>query len=140
METASATRGDRRDRCDHRGGDRPALDAIDWEAPVITTISATDAVTVTWLGVTTLLFDDGDTQLLIDGFFSRPSLTDILLDRPVDNDAAIINYALDEFRMRRLAAPDRSVPAAIANPASRIFTTYSRSTRVVLRIGIHSTA
>ena len=30
-------------------------------------------VTVTWYGVTTLLFDDGDTKLLIDGFFSRPT-------------------------------------------------------------------
>ena len=31
-------------------------------------------VTVTWYGVTTLLFDDGDTKLLIDGFFSRADL------------------------------------------------------------------
>lgn len=30
----------------------------------------TDAVTVTWLGVTTLLFDDNETQILIDGFFT----------------------------------------------------------------------
>lgn len=28
----------------------------------------------TWLGVSTLLFDDGQTTLMIDGFFSRPSL------------------------------------------------------------------
>ena len=84
--------------------DRPSLENIEWEAPVITTVSATDTVTMTWLGVTTLLFDDGETQILIDGFFSRPSLSDILLRRPVDNDAAIINYALDEYRMRRLAA------------------------------------
>jgi L-ascorbate metabolism protein UlaG (beta-lactamase superfamily) len=51
-----------------------------------------------------LLFDDGETQILIDGFFSRPSITDILLRRPVDNDAPKINYAINEFRMRRLAA------------------------------------
>ena len=63
-----------------------------------------DAVTVTWLGVTTLLFDDGETQILIDGFFSRPSITEILLGLPVNNDAAMINYAMNEFRMRRLAA------------------------------------
>ena len=84
--------------------DRPSLESIDWAPPVIAAASATDSVTATWLGVTTLLFDDGDTQLLIDGFFSRPTLNDILLDRPVSNDAATINYALDEFRMRRLAA------------------------------------
>lgn len=83
--------------------DRPSLDALDWTAyPVID--SGQGAVAVTWLGVTTMLFDDGETQLLIDGFFSRPGLADILLDRPVDNDAATINYALDEYRMRRLAA------------------------------------
>jgi len=86
--------------------DRPGFDEIDWPAPVAATRTASSAesVTVTWLGVTTLLFDDGETQILIDGFFSRPSLTDILLSRDIDNDAAGINFALNEFRMRRLAA------------------------------------
>ena len=65
---------------------------------------AYDGVTVTWLGVSTLLFDDGDTQILIDGFFSRPSLLETLLRRPIDNDAATINFAMNEYRMRRLAA------------------------------------
>ena len=83
--------------------DRAPLDAIDW--PPYPTIAPTlDAVTVTWLGVTTLLFDDGETQILIDGFISRPSIFDIILGRPVESDAAKINYALDEYRMRRLAA------------------------------------
>ncbi len=62
------------------------------------------SVIATWLGVTTLLFDDGETQILIDGFFSRPTLADSLFRRPVVNDAATINYAMHEFRMRRLAA------------------------------------
>jgi L-ascorbate metabolism protein UlaG (beta-lactamase superfamily) len=84
--------------------DRSSLDAIDWPPPAAASAAATDSVTVTWLGVTTLLFDDGETQILIDGFFSRPSLTDILLGRPVDNDAAGIDYVLNEFRIRRLAA------------------------------------
>ena len=84
--------------------DRPALDAIDWPVPAIASAVNSDAVTVTWLGVTTLLFDDGETQILIDGFFSRPSLAEILLGWPVNNDAAMINYAMNEFRMRRLAA------------------------------------
>jgi L-ascorbate metabolism protein UlaG (beta-lactamase superfamily) len=84
--------------------DRPILDDIDWVKPVIAGDSATDIVTATWLGVTTLLFDDGETQILIDGFFSRPSLGDIVLGRPVSNDAATINYVLDEYHMRRLAA------------------------------------
>jgi L-ascorbate metabolism protein UlaG (beta-lactamase superfamily) len=84
--------------------DRPSLDAIDWPKPAVASAMNPDAVTVTWLGVTTLLFDDSETQILIDGFFSRPTLTDLLLDLPVDNNAAQINYAMNEFRMRRLAA------------------------------------
>lgn len=84
--------------------DRPSLDSIDWPSPPIASAATVDTVTVTWLGVTTLLFDDGETQILIDGFFSRPTLADILLRRPVDNDAPQINFAMNEFRMRRLAA------------------------------------
>jgi len=84
--------------------DRPDLDAIDWPIPAVASAVNSDAVTVTWLGVTTLLFDDGETQILIDGFFSRPSVAEILLGLPVNNDAAMINYAMNEFRMRRLAA------------------------------------
>jgi len=83
---------------------RPSLDAIDWPTPALATAESADTVTVTWLGVTGLLFDDGETQILIDGFFSRPSLTDILLGRAVDNDAAKINEVMNRFRMRRLAA------------------------------------
>jgi len=84
--------------------DRPNLDDIAWPAPTIASAAIADSVTATWLGVTTLLFDDGETQILVDGFFSRPSLADVVLDRPVENDAATINYVLNEFRMRRLAA------------------------------------
>ena len=83
--------------------DRASLGEIDWP-PYPPIEPSIDAVTMTWLGATTLLFDDGETQLLIDGFFSRPTLTDALLNRPVDSDAATINYILDEYRMRRLAA------------------------------------
>ncbi|NNF40300.1 MAG: MBL fold metallo-hydrolase [Woeseiaceae bacterium] len=84
--------------------DRPSLANIDWPQPVIATVADGDEVTVTWLGVSTLLFDDGETQVLIDGFFSRPSLADVILDLPVENDAVTINFALYEYRMRRLAA------------------------------------
>lgn len=83
---------------------RPDLDKVAWPSPATASAAATETVTLTWLGVTTLLFDDGETQILIDGFFSRPSLADIVLRRPVDSDAAVINFALDEYRMRRLAA------------------------------------
>jgi L-ascorbate metabolism protein UlaG (beta-lactamase superfamily) len=84
--------------------DRPSVADIGWATPAEASATSPDLVTVTWLGVTTLLFDDGETQILIDGFFSRPTMPDLLLKRPVDNDAASINYAMNEFRMRRLAA------------------------------------
>lgn len=62
------------------------------------------AVTATWLGVTTLLFDDGETQILVDGFISRPTLFESLTGKPVISDAPMINYVMNEFGMRRLAA------------------------------------
>lgn len=82
---------------------RPSLDNTGWQAPPVPEDNSA-SVTATWLGVTTLLFDDGETQILIDGFFSRPTLLDSVLRRAVTNDAATINYALHEFGMRRLAA------------------------------------
>ena len=73
--------------------------------PVAPTAESNEsAVTATWFGCTTLLFDDGETQILIDGFISRPTLADYLLRRPVDNDIATINYFMNEYEVRRLAA------------------------------------
>lgn len=82
---------------------RPSLDDIDW-APYPEYDAVAGAVSVTWLGVSTLLFDDGETQLLVDGFFSRPSLAELVFGRPIDSNAATIDYALDVWRIRRLAA------------------------------------
>jgi len=83
--------------------DRPSIAEISLRTAE-TTETGADGVKVTWLGVTTLLFDDGETQILIDGFFSRPTIFDVIFRRPIASDAASINFALDEFRMRRLAA------------------------------------
>ncbi len=83
--------------------DRVALDGIAW-TPYPFIEPRIDAVTMTWLGVTTILFDDGETQVLIDGFISRPSIFDVVLRRPVSSDSAMINFVMDEYRMRRLAA------------------------------------
>jgi len=83
--------------------DRPDFGDINWPAhPTAEEIAG--SVTVTWLGVTTLLFDDGETQILIDGFFSRPTISDMLFSRPVQSDAATINYVLNEYGMNRIAA------------------------------------
>ena len=81
--------------------ERPILENVNWP---VGPMPAENTLHVSWLGVTTVLFDDGETQILVDGFFSRPSLADIALRRPVNNDAVTINYVLHEFGMRRLAA------------------------------------
>ncbi len=83
--------------------DRSSLDEIE----LLLAPSAHDIdspVTLTWFGVTTMLFDDGETQILIDGFISRPTLLQIVTGQAVDNDVATINYFLNEYRIRRLAA------------------------------------
>lgn len=61
-------------------------------------------VTARWFGVSTILFDDGETQVLIDGFISRPTLLESLLGLPVTSDVPMINYVLNEYGMQRLAA------------------------------------
>jgi L-ascorbate metabolism protein UlaG (beta-lactamase superfamily) len=86
--------------------DRAAVTELDW--PEAATTGQHDPVsgehvTVTWLGITSLLFDDGETQVLVDGTFSRPPLFDILTQRRMFSDVATINYALAEYRLDRLA-------------------------------------
>jgi L-ascorbate metabolism protein UlaG (beta-lactamase superfamily) len=86
-----------------RWQERSELAELGWPIAISTSESA-EGVAVTWLGITTLLFDDGETQILIDGTFSRPDLFDILSQRRIYSDADTINYALAEFRMARVAA------------------------------------
>lgn len=82
---------------------RQSIDDIAW--PTADVVSEpTDMVTVTWMGTSTLLFDDRETQILIDGNFTRLAPLEIFLFLPVSSDVATINYALAEFRMDRLAA------------------------------------
>ena len=51
--------------------------------------AATGDLGVTFLGVSTLLVDDGETALLTDGFFSRPSLVRTLLGRVAPHEGRI---------------------------------------------------
>lgn len=60
-------------------------------------------LTVAWMGVSTLLLDDGTSALLTDGFFSRPSLLQVGL-RKLTPSAARIDEALDRAGIRGLAA------------------------------------
>ena len=82
---------------------RQSIDDIGWPTADVVSEPA-DMVTVTWMGTSTLLFDDRETQILIDGNFTRLSPFETFLLLPVSSDVATINYALAEFRMDRLAA------------------------------------
>ncbi|MEM9209320.1 MAG: hypothetical protein AAGA61_08730, partial [Pseudomonadota bacterium] len=82
---------------------RPDISELDWPMAAAGTDNS-GQVTATWLGISTLLFDDGETQILVDGTFTRLSPLDFALGRRVGSDIANINYVLDEYRIDRLAA------------------------------------
>jgi L-ascorbate metabolism protein UlaG (beta-lactamase superfamily) len=58
---------------------------------------------VTFLGVASLLLDDGETAILTDGFFTRPAARDVFLGK-IAPDRDIIARSLDRARIRKLAA------------------------------------
>ena len=60
-------------------------------------------LTVTWAGVTTLLVDDGDSSLMTDGFFSRPSLAEVGL-RAISPSTPRIDDCLARLGVDRLEA------------------------------------
>lgn len=60
-------------------------------------------LTVTWAGVTTLLIDDGESALMTDGFFSRPSLAEVGL-RSLSPSAPRIDGSLARIGVHRLEA------------------------------------
>ena len=88
----------------YRLNDRPSLDpyATLWlasEAPA----GAGPRVSVTFLGVTTLLISDGETSLLTDGFFTRPPKSSVLLGR-IAPDPDLIARSLERAGIHELAA------------------------------------
>ena len=69
--------------------------------PVLAPGEEAPVVSVTWYGVTTLLFDDGQTKLLIDGFFSRPLFEG--LESIAEPDTAQIAGIVETAGLRGLA-------------------------------------
>mgnify|MGYP000992337614 FL=1 len=63
----------------------------------------TSALTVTWAGVSTLLVADGESALLTDGFFTRPSLPRVGLSR-IGPSEPRIDGCLGRLGVRRLDA------------------------------------
>jgi L-ascorbate metabolism protein UlaG (beta-lactamase superfamily) len=82
---------------------RGTVEDIGWPEAMVAS-DAGGGVTATWLGISTILFDDGETQILIDGAFTRVHPLDALLFRRVKSDVATINYAMTNFGINRLAA------------------------------------
>jgi L-ascorbate metabolism protein UlaG (beta-lactamase superfamily) len=60
-------------------------------------------LSVTWLGVSTLLLDDGSSTLMTDGFFSRPSLARVGLGR-LSPSPALVDGCLARLNLSRLDA------------------------------------
>jgi L-ascorbate metabolism protein UlaG (beta-lactamase superfamily) len=60
-------------------------------------------LSVTWLGVTTLLLDDGSSAVMTDGFFSRPSLARVAAGK-LSPSAARVDGCLAQAKVSRLAA------------------------------------
>lgn len=60
-----------------------------------------NGVKVTFFGVSTLLFDDGETQLLLDGFFSRPSLIQTFFTK-IESDTSLIDQIVATYQMDRV--------------------------------------
>lgn len=81
----------------------PPISALGWPVAAASRDPG-ERVTVTWLGLSTLLFDDGETQLLTDGTFTRPAMHSLLTGERLRSDLPTINHALAEFRLDRLAA------------------------------------
>jgi L-ascorbate metabolism protein UlaG (beta-lactamase superfamily) len=60
-------------------------------------------LTATWLGVATLLLDDGASTLLTDGYFSRPNLSRIVLGKVAPSPARV-DGCLARLKLTRLEA------------------------------------
>lgn len=67
-------------------------------------VAESDApLSVTWLGVTTLLLDDGSSALMTDGYFSRPSLAQVAVGK-ISPSLERVGECLAQAHVSRLAA------------------------------------
>ena len=71
-----------------------------WLTPISTT---TSKLRVTFLGVSTVLLDDGETAILTDGFFTRPNQRAVFTGKVAPN-VEIITTSLQRMGIKRLAA------------------------------------
>lgn len=60
-------------------------------------------IRVTFFGTSTLLFDDGNSLVMIDGFFSRPKVGKVAFGK-LRSDEALIRMLIKKYNMHRLEA------------------------------------
>lgn len=72
-------------------------------APVDSTERNSDSITARYFGTSTLLISDGETAIMTDGFFTRPSLSTMLWGELTPNQA-LITDTLATAQIDRLAA------------------------------------
>jgi L-ascorbate metabolism protein UlaG (beta-lactamase superfamily) len=80
---------------------RPALEQ--YAALLMGPAPASSALRVRFAGVATLVFDDGETVWMTDGFFSRPSFARVAFTR-IEPDRTAIERGLRQLEVKKLAA------------------------------------
>ena len=81
----------------------PSGKVSDFQAWQPANITSEYALTARFFGVSTLLFDDGKDQILIDGFFSRPSLWQVLTSK-LASDHTLLNRLINHYQLDRTRA------------------------------------
>ncbi|MBK8805820.1 MAG: MBL fold metallo-hydrolase [Bacteroidales bacterium] len=83
----------------------PSGDIDDYRAYFIKSDTTTNnnSLRVTSLGTTTLLFDDGENQILVDGFLCRKSLLTIFR-KEIQTDSAFVDKIIAQNKINRLKA------------------------------------
>jgi hypothetical protein len=80
---------------------RPSLEQ--YASRVMQPAAADAPLRIRFAGVATLVFDDGETVWMTDGFFSRPSFAQLVFAR-IEPDQAAIQRGLKKLEIDRLAA------------------------------------
>ncbi|WP_407303118.1 MBL fold metallo-hydrolase [Acinetobacter sp.] len=74
-----------------------------WQYQAAENTSTSSRLKVKFFGVSTLLFDDGKTQILIDGFFTRPSLSQVLFQK-IQSTPDVIRRMVQQQHLQRTQA------------------------------------
>ena len=74
-----------------------------WQYQASAKTASSSMLKVKFFGVSTLLFDDGKTQILIDGFFSRPSLSQVLFQK-IQSQPEVIQRMIQQQQLQRTQA------------------------------------